>query len=162
MFLSQKKAEDKNKLSKRKLKKMITSRVAQLKLLVNRPDVVEMHDVTARDPQLLVQLKAYKNTVEVPRHWCSSKKYLKGKLGIKKPPFNLPDFIKTTGIMEMRPTEQGKNESRTLKEKMRERIHPKLGRIDVDYQKLYDAFYKYVIIFCPLFLVYVKNVAYKL
>lgn len=31
--------------------------VAELKQLVNRPDVVEMHDVTARDPKLLVYLK---------------------------------------------------------------------------------------------------------
>ncbi len=28
-----------------------------------RPDVVEMHDVTARDPKLLVHLKATRNTV---------------------------------------------------------------------------------------------------
>lgn len=48
--------------------------VAELKQLVNRPDVVEMHDVTARDPKLLVQLKAHRNTVPVPRHWCFKRK----------------------------------------------------------------------------------------
>ena len=31
--------------------------MAQLKQLVDRPDVVEMHDVTAQDPKLLVHLK---------------------------------------------------------------------------------------------------------
>ena len=31
--------------------------VAELKQLVDRPDVVEMHDVTAQDPRLLVYLK---------------------------------------------------------------------------------------------------------
>ena len=31
--------------------------VAELKQLVERPDVVEMHDVTAQDPRLLVYLK---------------------------------------------------------------------------------------------------------
>jgi hypothetical protein len=40
--------------------------VAQLKQLVSRPDVVEMHDVTAQDPRLLVCLKATRNTVPVP------------------------------------------------------------------------------------------------
>lgn len=60
-----KKPEDKSKLSKRKLKKMTRLSVAELKQLVNRPDVVEMHDVTARDPKLLVQLKAHRNTVQV-------------------------------------------------------------------------------------------------
>ena len=35
--------------------------VAELKQLVSRPDVVEMHDVTARDPRLLVHLKSTRN-----------------------------------------------------------------------------------------------------
>ena len=76
--------------------------------LVSRPDVVEMHDVTARDPKLLVHLKATRNTVPVPRHWCFKRKYLQGKRGIEKPPFDLPDFIKATGIMEMRQALQDK------------------------------------------------------
>lgn len=137
-----KKNDDKSKLSKRKLKKLTRLSVAELKQLVNRPDVVEMHDVTARDPKLLVQLKAHRNTVQVPRHWCFKRKYLQGKRGIEKPPFNLPDFIKRTGIMEMRASLQDKDESKTLKAKMRERARPKMGKIDIDYQKLHDAFFK--------------------
>lgn len=135
--------DDKSKLSKRKLKKLTRLSVAELKQLVNRPDVVEMHDVTARDPKLLVQLKAHRNTVQVPRHWCFKRKYLQGKRGIEKPPFNLPDFIKRTGIMEMRASLQDKDETKTLKAKMRERARPKLGKIDIDYQKLHDAFFKW-------------------
>lgn len=138
-----KKIDDKTKLSKRKLKKLTRLSVAELKQLVQRPDVVEMHDVTARDPKLLVQLKAHRNTVQVPRHWCFKRKYLQGKRGIEKPPFNLPDFIKKTGIMEMRASLQDKDESKTLKAKMRERTRPKLGKIDIDYQKLHDAFFKW-------------------
>jgi splicing factor 3B subunit 2 len=69
---------DQPKLSKRKLKKMSRLSVAQLKQLVFRPgkkhnifseklirklkqfitDVVEMHDVTAKDPALLILLKS--------------------------------------------------------------------------------------------------------
>ncbi|KAK9694973.1 psp [Popillia japonica] len=139
----EKKVEDKSKMSKRKLKKITRLSVAELKQLVSRPDVVEMHDVTARDPKLLVQLKAHRNTVQVPRHWCFKRKYLQGKRGIEKPPFNLPDFIKRTGIMEMRASLQDKDESKTLKAKMRERARPKLGKIDIDYQKLHDAFFKW-------------------
>jgi splicing factor 3B subunit 2 len=67
-----------------------------------------MHDVTAQDPKLLVSLKATRNTVTVPRHWCFKRKYLQGKRGIEKPPFDLPDFIKGTGIMEMRAALQEK------------------------------------------------------
>ncbi|XP_044727887.1 splicing factor 3B subunit 2 [Chrysoperla carnea] len=136
-------AGEKAKLSKRKLKKLTRLSVAELKQLVSRPDVVEMHDVTARDPKLLVQLKAHRNTVQVPRHWCFKRKYLQGKRGIEKPPFNLPEFIKKTGIMEMRASLQDKDESKTLKAKMRERVRPKLGKIDIDYQKLHDAFFKW-------------------
>ncbi|QQP40766.1 Uncharacterized protein FKW44_014920 [Caligus rogercresseyi] len=61
-----------------------------------------MADVTAWDPRLLVHLKSTRNSVPVPRHWCFKRKYLQGKRGIEKPPFDLPDFIKKTGIMEMR------------------------------------------------------------
>lgn len=139
----EKKMDEKKKLSKRKLKKLTRLSVAELKQLVSRPDVVEMHDVTARDPKLLVQLKAHRNTVPVPRHWCFKRKYLQGKRGIEKPPFDLPEFIKKTGIMEMRAALQEKEDQRTLKAKMRERSRPKMGKIDIDYQKLHDAFFKW-------------------
>lgn len=140
--MEEEKNDDKEKLSKRKLKKLTRLSVAELKQLVHRPDVVEMHDVTARDPKLLVQLKAHRNTVQVPRHWCFKRKYLQGKRGIEKPPFDLPAFIKKTGIMEMRASLQEKDEAKTLKAKMRERARPKMGKIDIDYQKLHDAFFK--------------------
>ncbi|XP_023294575.2 splicing factor 3B subunit 2 [Lucilia cuprina] len=141
--LDEENTEDKEKLSKRKLKKLTRLSVAELKQLVSRPDVVEMHDVTARDPKLLVQLKAYRNTVQVPRHWCFKRKYLQGKRGIEKPPFDLPAFIKKTGIMEMRESLQEKDDAKSLKSKMRERVRPKMGKIDIDYQKLHDAFFKW-------------------
>lgn len=67
-------ADEKDRMSKRKLKKLSRLSVAELKQLVSRPDVVEMYDVTARDPKLLVQLKAHRNTVQVPRHWCYKRK----------------------------------------------------------------------------------------
>lgn len=44
--------------------------------------------------------------------------------------------------MEMRASLQDKEETKTLKAKMRERARPKLGKIDIDYQKLHDAFFK--------------------
>uniref|UniRef100_A0A671V9B5 Splicing factor 3b, subunit 2 n=1 Tax=Sparus aurata TaxID=8175 RepID=A0A671V9B5_SPAAU len=113
--------------------------------LVARPDVVEMHDVTAQEPKLLVHLKATRNTVPVPRHWCFKRKYLQGKRGIEKPPFELPEFIKKTGIQEMREALQEKEDAKTMKTKMREKVRPKMGKIDIDYQKLHDAFFKWQI-----------------
>uniref|UniRef100_A0A8C5XQE3 Splicing factor 3b subunit 2 n=1 Tax=Microcebus murinus TaxID=30608 RepID=A0A8C5XQE3_MICMU len=131
------------KLSKKKMRRMNRFTVAELKQLVARPDVVEMHDVTAQDPKLLVHLKATRNSVPVPRHWCFKRKYLQGKRGIEKPPFELPDFIKRTGIQEMREALQEKEEQKTMKSKMREKVRPKMGKIDIDYQKLHDAFFKW-------------------
>ncbi|CAN9509322.1 unnamed protein product [Ophioblennius macclurei] len=136
---------DQPKLSKKKLRRMNRLTVAELKQLVARPDVVEMHDVTAQEPKLLVHLKATRNTVPVPRHWCFKRKYLQGKRGIEKPPFELPEFIKRTGIQEMREALQEKEDAKTMKTKMREKVRPKMGKIDIDYQKLHDAFFKWQI-----------------
>ena len=30
-----------------------------------------------------------------------------------------------------------------MKQKMRERVRPKMGKIDIDYQKLHDAFFRW-------------------
>ena len=68
---------------------------------------------------------------------------MQGKRGIEKPPFDLPDFIKKTGIMEMREALQDKEDKQGLKSKMREKVRPKMGKIDIDYQKLHDAFFKW-------------------
>lgn len=131
------------KMSKKKMKKLTRLSVAALKQLVNRPDVVEMHDVTARDPKMLVHLKATRNTVPVPRHWCAKRKYLQGKRGFEKAVFDLPDFIKRTGIQGMREAVTEKEANKSLKQKMREKVRPKMGKIDIDYQKLHDAFFRY-------------------
>ena len=34
-------------------------------------------------------------------------------------------------------------EGRALKQRMRDRLNPKLGKLDIDYQILYEAFYKH-------------------
>ena len=76
-------------------------KVVQLMQKALRPEVVENWDVTAPDPQLLVTLKGWSNTVPVPRHWSQSRKHLQGKCGLDKPPFQLPAFVEATGISEL-------------------------------------------------------------
>jgi len=115
--------------------------IAELKQLVERPDVVEIHDSNSSDPKLLVYLKSYRNTVAVPRHWSQKRKYLQGKRGIEKPPFTLPAFIADTGIMKIRNAQEEKDKK--SKSRQRERMQPKLGKIDIDYQVLHDAFFRY-------------------
>mmetsp|Transcript_27064 Transcript_27064/g.57437 ORF Transcript_27064/g.57437 Transcript_27064/m.57437 type:complete len:667 (+) Transcript_27064:235-2235(+) len=135
--------EKKGDLSKKKRKLEARVSVAELKTSVKRPDVVEVWDTTAADPRLLVYLKAYRNTVTVPRHWSSKRKYMAGKRGVEKPPFKLPEFIEATGIAKIRQAILEKQADRSLKGKSRDKAHPKMGKLDIDYQVLHDAFFKF-------------------
>ncbi|KAJ2897628.1 splicing factor [Zalerion maritima] len=131
------------KLSKKKRKQLNKLSIAELKALVRKPEVVEWHDVSSTDPRLLVQIKASRNVVPVPSHWSLKREYLSSKRGIEKPPFKLPKCIAETGITQMRDAVLEKQEQQTLKQKQRERVNPKMGRLDIDYQKLYDAFFRF-------------------
>ncbi len=117
--------------------------VAELKQLVDRPEVVEWFDRDARDPRLLVTLKSYRNSVPVPSHWNAKRDYLAGRRGMEKTPFNLPPWIADTGIGEQRDAVKAKESAQSLAQKTRERVQPKMGKIDIDYQKLHDAFFKF-------------------
>ncbi|KUI59927.1 Splicing factor 3B subunit 2 [Cytospora mali] len=131
------------KLSKKKRKKMNKLSIAELKALVRNPEVVEWQDPSSSDPRLLVQIKAQRNVVPVPGHWSLKREYLSSKRGIEKPPFKLPKFIADTGITEMRDAVLEKQAEQSLKQKQRERVQPKMGKLDIDYQKLYDAFFRF-------------------
>ncbi|EXJ88086.1 hypothetical protein A1O1_05014 [Capronia coronata CBS 617.96] len=131
------------KMSKKKRKEMTQLSVAELKALVKKPELVEWTDTTAPDPKLVVHLKSYHNVVPVPSHWSLKREYLSSKRGIEKPPFALPKFIQETGIAEMRDAALEKQDQASLKQKQRERVQGKLGKLDIDYQKLYEAFFRF-------------------
>ena len=135
--------DDKKPLSKRKLRELTRPSVAELKRRVKHPDLVEAHDVTAPDPDFLIELKAIPGTVTVPRHWGRKRKYLQGKRGFEKQPFQLPDFIVKTGITAMRDTLAEDQSKMSQKQKSRARVAPKMGAVDIDYRTLYDSFFKH-------------------
>ncbi|KAF8634511.1 hypothetical protein AX15_000844 [Amanita polypyramis BW_CC] len=130
-------------LSKKKARKLKRLTVAELKQLVKKPELVEWTDVTAADPRILLHIKSHRNTVPIPAHWSAKRDYLQGKRGIEKPPFQLPAYIADTGIAQMRDAIKEKEANMSLKAKTRERVQPKMGKMDIDYQKLHDAFFKY-------------------
>ncbi|KKK24130.1 hypothetical protein P175DRAFT_0516557 [Aspergillus ochraceoroseus IBT 24754] len=130
-------------LSKRKRKELNKLSVAELKAMVRKPELVDWTDTSAPDARLLVHIKAYRNVVPVPSHWSLKREYLSSKRGIEKAPFSLPKFIQETGITEMRDAALEKQEQASLKQKQRERVQPKMGRLDIDYQKLYEAFFRF-------------------
>lgn len=131
------------KISKKKRKERDKLSVAELKALVEKPETVDWTDTSASDPRLLVHIKAYRNVVPVPSHWSLKREYLSSKRGVEKPPFALPKFIQETGIAEMRDAVLEKQDQASLKQKQRERVQPKMGKLDIDYQKLYEAFFRF-------------------
>ena len=135
--------EKEAKLSRKKYKALHRLSIAELKQMVKRPDVVEVWDVTASDPRLLVYLKSYRNSVPVPRHWCNKRKYLQGKRGIEKAPFQLPAFIEATGIAKLRQAYEDKQSEQSAKQRSRAQSRPKMSKMDIDYQVLHDAFFKF-------------------
>ena len=135
-------AETKKRLSKKARKAANKLSIAELKAVVRKPEMVEWTDISAQDPKLLVNIKSARNVVPVPSHWSLKREYLSSKRGIEKPGFKLPKFIAETGISEMRDAVLEKQAEASLKQKQRERVQPKLGKFDVDYQKMYEAFFR--------------------
>ncbi|KAF7924416.1 uncharacterized protein EAE98_007467 [Botrytis deweyae] len=136
-------ADKEPKLSKKKRKERDKLSVAELKALVRKPELVDWTDTSASDPRLLVHIKSYRNVVPVPNHWSLKREYLSSKRGVEKAPFSLPKFIQETGIAEMRDAVLEKQDGASLKQKQRERVQPKMGKLDIDYQKLYEAFFRF-------------------
>lgn len=60
-----KKAADESGMTRREKRRAAKLSVAELKQLVERPEVVEWFDCDARDPRLLVTLKSYRKYVSL-------------------------------------------------------------------------------------------------
>lgn len=135
---SESESDEEENVSKRQLRKRNKIPLATLKASTSRPQVVEWYDVDAHDPYILIDIKSQPNVVQVPEHWSSKREYLSSRRGIEKLPFQLPKFIRDTGIQDMR-----NNDDLTLKQQQREKVQPKMGKLDIDYQKLHDAFFKF-------------------
>ena len=133
--------EESRKKRKKKIKEEGPSTLADLKSKAPYPEVVEPWDTNANDPELLIHFKCMPNTVPVPIHWAQNGKYLQSQRGKVRKPYKLPDYIEATGISRIRLIELPVHIS--LQQKTRRRMRPKLGRTDIDYQILYDAFFKY-------------------
>lgn len=133
----------KPKMGKKKRKQLNKLSIAELKALVKKPELVDWTDTDASDPRLLIAIKSYRNVVPVPTHWALKREYLSSKRGVEKAPFALPKFIQDTGIAEMRDSVLEKQESATLKQRQRERVAPKTGKLNIDYEKLWNAFFRF-------------------
>ncbi|KAF5382089.1 hypothetical protein D9615_004216 [Tricholomella constricta] len=96
---------------------------------------------TEKKPLSKKKQRKIRLTVAELKH--AKRDYLQGKRGIEKPPFQLPAYIADTGIATMRDAIKEKEANMSLKAKTRERVQPKMGKVNIDYQKLHDAFFKF-------------------
>ena len=133
--------EESRKKRKKRKKEEGKQSLADLKSKAPYPEVVEPWDTNSADPELLIHFKCMPNTVPVPIHWAQNGKYLQSQRGKVRKPYHLPDYIEATGISRIRLNELPVHI--TLQQKTRRRMRPKLGRTDIDYHILYDAFFKY-------------------
>ncbi|GIX64879.1 PSP protein [Babesia caballi] len=129
--------------SKKKLKLMNRPTLAQLKQVAEKPELVEFWDTTAANPRFLVWLKAQRNTIPVPSHWSEKMRYMQTRRSYDKPAYKLPPYIEDTKIAEIRSAIKEREANKSLKQKMREKVRPKSHRMDINYQILHDAFFKY-------------------
>ena len=53
------------------------------------------------------------------------------------------EYIAQTGIADVRSAAAELDANKKMKQRARDRVQPKIGRVDVDYQVLHDAFFKY-------------------
>ncbi|GFQ70205.1 splicing factor 3B subunit 2 [Trichonephila clavata] len=106
--------EEKSKLFKRKLKKLSRKTVSELKQKVN--------------------LKASSNIILVLHHWCFKGK--QDKQGIEKPAWKLHDCIKQIGIMKMGQALLERDDKKTMKAKVWEKVRFKSRKSHGYYQKL--------------------------
>jgi len=64
-------------------------------------------------------------------------------LAVKLCADHIAAWIADTGIGEQRDAVKAKEADQSLRQKTRERVQPKMGKIDIDYQKLHDAFFRF-------------------
>ncbi|TBU17807.1 hypothetical protein CWI42_121380 [Ordospora colligata] len=126
---------------KRQRKKTeILHRYQELKLSVPYPSVFEIEDATCPDPITYNRIKGRSGVVAVPAYW---------KLGLKrmfpreyaKPKYQVPASIVRTGIPELRSLMKEREAGMSLRERVKEKLYPKLGKSSVNQRLLYDAFF---------------------
>lgn len=130
--------------SRKRLKESRRRLISRLKELSDRPDLIDMWDITAPNPLLLVHLKSVSFSVPVPSNWRQKRKYLQNKRGMEKRAYQLPAYIAETGVGELRDAQIAAEEKKSLKQRQRERMRAKTGRgVEIDHARLHDAFFKF-------------------
>lgn len=113
----------------------------ELKSYTTFPELVETYDTTSKNPFFNLEIKTSKNLIPIPKHWLNKKRYLHLKRGIESTTYILPEYINSIGISKIRDPDSIDN--RILKVKGKDKVNPKINKLDLDYNSLYDAFFVY-------------------
>lgn len=113
----------------------------ELKSYTTFPELVEIYDTTSKNPIFNLEIKTSKNLIPIPKHWLNKKRYLHLKRGIESTTYTLPEYINSIGISKLRDPDSIDN--RILKVKGKDKVNPKINKLDLDYNSLYDAFFVY-------------------
>ncbi|MDP2436276.1 MAG: DUF382 domain-containing protein [archaeon] len=128
--------------SKRDAKKELKgTRLAVLKRVASDAAEVSEHDANAEDPLFLLLAKRLPGTVGVPGHWVQKKGFLRRQRAGEVPAYQLPPYVQATGVAEMREALRARDGDKTARQLARERVRPKMARLELDYQSLHDAFF---------------------
>jgi splicing factor 3B subunit 2 len=154
------------RMGRKKKKAVNRLTVGELKQLVRRPDVVEVSAPPSNSKSAVVgrhsARSAHADSPQgVPQHnrrptpleqqaplLARQARHRKGcisaaRLVHSSSDLTVLDFIEATGIAAMRNAMREKDDGKSAKSKAKERMQPRMNRLDIDYQVLHDAFFKY-------------------
>ncbi|CAD26059.2 SPLICING FACTOR FOR U2 snRNP [Encephalitozoon cuniculi GB-M1] len=120
-------------------RRALQHRYEELKLVVPYPEIFETEDATCPDPMSHNRMKGCSG-VPVPRHWRSSSRRMFPH-GYHKPRYVTPRHVIGTGIPELRRMMREREAGMSLRERIREKLHPRVGGSLVDQRILYEAFF---------------------
>merc|ERR1712032_651476 len=126
--------------SKRKNRVASRPSLVSLKQLSPKAEEVFSFDTTAEDPHTLLYLKSVFNSWEVPTNWDRRQCKI---MTLCNPSalFVLPPFLLSTGVSAIR--NHSSHGADNTSHPGRNRIRPKSSRIQLNYDVLRDAFFKY-------------------
>ena len=90
-------------LSKRQQRKVQGWTLGKIKLAVERPELVETHDVNAQYPLVLIDIRSARNVAKVPPNWAVRRKYLSRKRQLNLlVNYELPPQVAATRVASIR------------------------------------------------------------
>ncbi|KNH01732.1 PSP proline-rich domain-containing protein [Perkinsela sp. CCAP 1560/4] len=95
--------EEYRNLSKRQQRKVEGWTIGKLKLVLDKPELVETHDDNAQYPLSLLEIKAARNVPKVTPNWCIRRKYLSRKRQLNLlTNYELPPQLAATRVASIR------------------------------------------------------------